>query len=76
MANLASDMPLDVAAQKVREAVSSAKLPAGYSSRFSGTVKILDDTNTSLIITFLLASIFMYMVLAAQFESLLHPWPS
>lgn len=73
MANLASDMPLDVAAQKVREAVSSAKLPAGYSSRFSGTVKILDDTNTSLIITFLLASIFMYMVLAAQFESLLHP---
>ena len=57
----------------MREAVSSAKLPAGYSSRFSGTVKILDDTNTSLIITFLLASIFMYMVLAAQFESLLHP---
>jgi HAE1 family hydrophobic/amphiphilic exporter-1 len=73
MANLTSDTPLDVAAQKVREAIASAKLPAGYSSRFSGTVKILDDTNKSLIITFLLASIFMYMVLAAQFESLLHP---
>jgi HAE1 family hydrophobic/amphiphilic exporter-1 len=73
MANLTSDTPLDVAAQKVREAIASAKLPPGYSSRFSGTVKILDDTNKSLIITFLLASIFMYMVLAAQFESLLHP---
>jgi HAE1 family hydrophobic/amphiphilic exporter-1 len=73
MSNLTPDMPLDVAAQKVRDAVSQADLPPGYSSRFSGTVKVLDDTNRSLIITFLLASIFMYMVLAAQFESLLHP---
>jgi HAE1 family hydrophobic/amphiphilic exporter-1 len=72
-ANLASDMPLDVAAQTVRDAVNASKLPAGYSSRFSGTVKVLDDTNKSLIVTFLLASIFMYMVLAAQFESLLQP---
>ena len=66
-------MPLDLAAQKVREAVSKAKLAPGYTSRFSGTVKVLDDTNKNLIVTLLLASIFMYMVLAAQFESLLQP---
>src|SRR5919204_289708 len=54
-------------------AIRKVGLPPGYSSRFSGTVKTLDDTNKSLIITFLLACIFMYMVLAAQFESLLHP---
>ena len=36
-------------------------------------MKVLDDTNKNLILTFLLASIFMYMVLAAQFESLLQP---
>jgi len=72
--NLTPDIPLDDAAQKVREAVSQAGLPPGYSTRFSGTVKILDDTNKNLIITFLLASVFMYMVLAAQFESLLHPF--
>jgi hydrophobic/amphiphilic exporter-1 (mainly G- bacteria), HAE1 family len=72
--NLTADIALDDAAQKVREAVSQVGLPPGYSTRFSGTVKILDDTNKNLIITFLLASVFMYMVLAAQFESLLHPF--
>jgi len=72
-ANLDSDVALGTAADEVRAAIRKVGLPPGYSSRFSGTVKTLDDTNKSLIITFLLACIFMYMVLAAQFESLLHP---
>src|SRR6266705_2515349 len=72
-ANLDSNVPLGAAAEKVREAIRRVGLPPGYTSRFSGTVKTLDDTNKSLIVAFLLACIFMYMVLAAQFESLLHP---
>src|SRR5438093_3012066 len=72
-ANLNSDIALGAAAEKVREVIRRVGLPPGYTSRFSGTVKTLDDTNKSLIIAFLLACIFMYMVLAAQFESLLHP---
>src|SRR5437870_3982427 len=72
-ANLDSDVPLGTAAEQVRGVIRKVGLPPGYTSRFSGTVKTLDDTNKSLIITFLLACIFMYMVLAAQFESLLHP---
>ncbi|PYS01681.1 MAG: AcrB/AcrD/AcrF family protein, partial [Acidobacteria bacterium] len=73
-ANLDSDVALDAAAERVRGVIRKVGLPPGYTSRFSGTVKTLDDTNKSLIITFLLACIFMYMVLAAQFESLLHPF--
>jgi len=73
-ANLESSIALGAAAEKVRAAIRKVGLPPGYTSRFSGTVKTLDDTNKSLIITFLLACIFMYMVLAAQFESLLHPF--
>jgi len=72
-ANLASDVALGAAAETVRGVIRTIGLPAGYTSRFSGTVKTLDDTNKSLIVAFLLACIFMYMVLAAQFESLLHP---
>jgi HAE1 family hydrophobic/amphiphilic exporter-1 len=41
---------------------------------FSGQVKILEETTMNMIMAFGLASIFMYMVLAAQFESLVHPF--
>lgn len=73
-ANNAPDFPLDQAARAVNEQIKRVGLPAGYSYRLIGTVKILDETTTNLIVAFLLASIFMYMVLAAQFESFLHPF--
>jgi len=73
-ANNAPDFPLDVAAHTVNDEIRKVGLPSGYSSKLIGTVKILDETTTNLIVAFLLASIFMYMVLAAQFESFLHPF--
>jgi multidrug efflux pump subunit AcrB len=73
-ANNAPDFPLDVAARTVNEEIKKVGLPSGYTSKLIGTVKILDETTTNLIVAFLLASIFMYMVLAAQFESFLHPF--
>jgi HAE1 family hydrophobic/amphiphilic exporter-1 len=73
-ANNAADYPLDVAARGVTGMIRDIGLPPGYSSRFTGSVKILDETTGNLIIAFLLASIFMYMVLAAQFESFSHPF--
>jgi len=73
-ANNAPDFPLDQAARTVNDEIRKVGLPAGYSSRLIGAVKILDETTTNLIVAFLMASIFMYMVLAAQFESFLHPF--
>jgi HAE1 family hydrophobic/amphiphilic exporter-1 len=73
-ANNAPDFPLDVAARTVSEQIRQVGLPPEFSYRFLGAVKVLDETTTNLIIAFLLASIFMYMVLAAQFESFLHPF--
>ncbi|HEX6739548.1 MAG TPA: efflux RND transporter permease subunit, partial [Vicinamibacteria bacterium] len=72
--NNAPDFPLGNAARAVTEEVRRAGLPAGYGFRFTGSVKILDETTRNLVIAFLLASIFMYMVLAAQFDSFLHPF--
>ena len=73
-ANNAPDFPLDQAARVVGDEIEKVGLPPGYSYRFLGAVKILEETTANLIVAFLLASIFMYMVLAAQFESFLHPF--
>ncbi len=73
-ANNSASLPLDVAAQAVRQKIREAALPRGFGYRFTGSVKVLDETTTNLILAFLLASIFMYMVLAAQFDSFVHPF--
>ena len=73
-ANNSPDFPLDVAAAAVTGQIRQIGLPAGYSYKMLGSVKILDETTRNLVIAFLLASIFMYMVLAAQFDSFLHPF--
>ena len=73
-ANNTPEFPLDVAVKAIREEIGKVGLPPGYTYRFTGTVKQLDETTANLIAAFLLASIFMYMVLAAQFDSFLHPF--
>jgi HAE1 family hydrophobic/amphiphilic exporter-1 len=72
-ANNAPDFPLDAAARATTQAIRETGLPPGFGYKFTGAVKILDETTRNLILAFLLASIFMYMVLAAQFDSFLHP---
>ncbi len=72
-ANIAPGHSLGEGAPKTA-AMDSIGMPPGYRYAFSGQVKILEETTTNMILAFLLASIFMYMVLAAQFESLMHPF--
>ena len=71
--NVAPGHSLDEAARQTQAVMDSLDLPPGYRTFFSGQVKILEETTTNMILAFSLASIFMYMVLAAQFESLSHP---
>jgi len=73
-ASIAPGAALDGAARATAVAVQRVSLPSGYSTKLSGQVKIMDETSYNLLMALLLASIFMYMVLAAQFESFLHPF--
>ena len=73
-ANVASGYPLDLAAAHTIAAIQQVGLPAGYSYLFSGQVKVLEETTWNLVLAMGLASIFMYMVLAAQFESFSYPF--
>jgi hydrophobic/amphiphilic exporter-1 (mainly G- bacteria), HAE1 family len=72
-ANNSASLPFDAAVREISAAIEKNPHP-NYFVKFTGTVKILDETTRSLIIAFLLACIFMDMVLAAQFDSFLHPF--
>jgi HAE1 family hydrophobic/amphiphilic exporter-1 len=73
-ANVAAGYPLDLAASHTVQSIKEVGLPAGYSYLFSGQVKVLEETTWNLLLAMSLASIFMYMVLAAQFESFTYPF--
>jgi multidrug efflux pump subunit AcrB len=73
-ANVVSGYPLDLAAGHTISSIKEIGLPAGYSYLFSGQVKVLEETTWNLVLAMLLASVFMYMVLAAQFESFSYPF--
>ncbi len=48
-------------------------LPSGYSINFGGEFKDMQETFLQLFYALLIAMLLMYMVMAAQFESLIHP---
>jgi HAE1 family hydrophobic/amphiphilic exporter-1 len=53
--------------------VKELNLPPGYSIFYQGNSQYVSETATAFAQAFLLAVIFMYMVLASQFENLLDP---
>jgi HAE1 family hydrophobic/amphiphilic exporter-1 len=70
----APDKPMSEAISDITQVMRNLNLPPGYRFFFGGNVKALDETTKNLIMAFLLAVVFMYMVLAAQFESFTHPF--
>jgi len=50
------------------------KLPLGYSVVFDGQLKTMADQMSAFAVALILAIVFIYMVLASQFESFKHPF--
>jgi HAE1 family hydrophobic/amphiphilic exporter-1 len=59
--------------QALRGAVAEMNLPAAYTTAIGGRARELERTFVEFLWVFLLSVIFMYMILASQFESLVHP---
>ncbi len=57
----------------MRGAVAEMNLPVAYTTSVSGRARELEKTFTEFIWAFILSIIFMYMILASQFESVVHP---
>ena len=58
----------------VKSSLKDLALPEGYFIDYGGTYKDMEDTFTSLLFALIIAVILIYMIMAAQFESLAQPF--
>lgn len=72
VANL-DGIALDRAVERVGAIAAKLEMPPSYRAEFSGRAKTMAETMANFLLAFVLSLLFMYMILAAQFESFTHP---
>ncbi len=73
LANL-QDKPLGVAIDELREFARAETHQPGYGTDFSGQAEAMEESFQLLFEALALAILFIYLILAAQFESFIHPF--
>jgi HAE1 family hydrophobic/amphiphilic exporter-1 len=68
------DIALDKMVTKVNQAISGISLPADYKIKITGEEEKRKESIDALSFAMLLSIVLVFMVLASQFESLLHPF--
>ncbi len=76
-ANVSADITgrdLKSVMQDVTSQMNKLELPAGYTVEYGGEQKEMQEAFGDLALALILAIILVYMIMAAQFESLMHPF--
>jgi multidrug efflux pump subunit AcrB len=58
---------------EVRPRLAALKLPPGASISYDGQIRMMAETNANMGLALILGVVFIYIVLASQFESFIHP---
>lgn len=74
LADISSDTPLDKVAEQIRTSVAGIDLPKDYTITVTGEEEQRKESMGSLMFALVLSVVLVYMVMASQFESLLHPF--
>jgi HAE1 family hydrophobic/amphiphilic exporter-1 len=74
LANLEATKPLGEGVEDVRKLESELQLPDGVVSIFTGSADMMAESFASILFCLFMAVVLTYMILAAQFESFLHPF--
>ena len=73
-AEIADGYNVGLVSEDVEEALAGYRLPAGYSLEMTGENETIVDAMEQLVLMLILAIIFMYLIMVAQFQSLLSPF--
>ncbi len=73
MCNLEPWKPLETAMRDSNQIIETMKFAPGYDYQLSGRARRLEETVEAFALAFLLSLVFMYMILASQFDSFIHP---
>ncbi len=72
-ANLEPGHALGEGVNEVKAIAAGLNMPPEYQIAFTGRAKSFQETGANFLLAFGIAMIFMYMILAAQFEHFIHP---
>jgi HAE1 family hydrophobic/amphiphilic exporter-1 len=73
VSNLENNVGIGDAVAAIDQKLAALDLKPGYRTEWTGRAKTLAELRNSFLMAFLFSAVFMYIVLAAQFESYLHP---
>ena len=65
--------PLGELVAEFKPRIAKLKLPAGAAIAYDGQIRMMNENNEAIGIALMLAVLFIYIVLASQFESFIHP---
>ena len=72
--NLLEGYALGTVVEEAKKRIAGMNLPTGYSVNYAGEAERMREIFGSILFALVLAVIFVYMILAAQFESFIHPF--
>ncbi len=67
------DRPLGAIVADIQPRIAALKLPPGTTFLYDGQIKMMNETNGNMLIALVLGIVFIYIILASQFESFIHP---
>ncbi|GAF02317.1 swarming motility protein SwrC [Saccharicrinis fermentans DSM 9555 = JCM 21142] len=73
-AHMKGNIPVDKLALRIESVLSEIDMPTGYRYQIKGDEMMRRESFSSLSFALLLSVILVYMVMASQFESLIHPF--
>ncbi|MGZ6096427.1 MAG: efflux RND transporter permease subunit, partial [Polyangiales bacterium] len=65
--------PLGDIVKEIQPQITAMKLPPGASIAYDGQIRMMNETDANMGLALLLGVVFIYIVLASQFESFIHP---